>query len=56
MLFMDNEEEGRKPVKPFLEEVDKYPGLLQIVLKLEGLDSINVLLMPQESFSMMAIL
>lgn len=36
-VIYGNEEEGRKPVKPFLEEVDKYPGLLQILLKLEGL-------------------
>lgn len=32
-----NEEKGRKPVKTFLNEVNKYPGLLDIIQKVEGL-------------------
>lgn len=32
-----NEEKGRKPVKTFLNEVKKYPGLLDIIQKVEGL-------------------
>ena len=36
-LIYGNEEKGRKPVKNFLVEVNKYPGLLQIIEKIEGL-------------------
>ena len=32
-----NEEKGRKPIKTFLNEVNKYPGLLDIMLAIEGL-------------------
>jgi len=32
-----NTEENRKPIKPFIKEVEKYPGLLDIMLKIEGL-------------------
>lgn len=32
-----NEEKGRKPVKDFLREVNKYPGLLDIVQSIEGI-------------------
>ena len=36
-LIYGNEEKDRKPVKNFLTEVKKYPGLLQIIEKIEGL-------------------
>ena len=32
-----NPEKGRKPVKAFIEEVNKYPGLLDIMMSIEGL-------------------
>lgn len=32
-----NPEKDRKPVKQFIQEVDKFPGLLEIILKIEGL-------------------
>ena len=32
-----NEEKGRKPVREFINEVEKYPGLLEIIQKIEGL-------------------
>lgn len=32
-----NPEKGRKPVKAFLNEVNKYPGLLDIMMYIEGL-------------------
>ena len=32
-----NEEKGRKPVTAFLREVSKYPGLLDIIISIEGL-------------------
>ena len=31
-----NEEKDRKPVKSFLNEVNKYPGLLSIIESIEG--------------------
>lgn len=34
-----NKEKGRKPVKQFIQEVNKYPGLLKIIEDLEGLIS-----------------
>lgn len=34
-----NAEKGRKPVKPFIYEVNKYPGLLDIMMSIEGLIS-----------------
>ncbi len=34
-----NKEKDRKPVKTFLNEVNKYPGLLEIIEKIEGLIS-----------------
>ena len=36
-LVYGNEEKGRKPVKKFINEVNKYPGLLEIIEKIEGL-------------------
>ena len=36
-LVYGNEEKGRKPVKLFIDEVKKYPGLLDIIEKIEGL-------------------
>ena len=36
-LVYGNEEKDRKPVKNFLVEVKKYPGLLEIIEKIEGL-------------------
>lgn len=32
-----NEEKDRKPIKAFLQEVNKYPGLLDIMTSIEGL-------------------
>lgn len=32
-----NEEKERKPVRGFIEEVNKYPGLLDIMISIEGL-------------------
>lgn len=32
-----NEEKGRKSVKNFIQEVKKYPGLLDIMISIEGL-------------------
>ena len=32
-----NPEKGRKPIKAFIEEVNKYPGLLDIMMSIEGL-------------------
>lgn len=32
-----NEEKGRKPIKKFIQEVNKYPGLLNIIINIEGL-------------------
>lgn len=32
-----NKEKDRKPVKTFVQEVNKYPGLLEIIEKIEGL-------------------
>lgn len=32
-----DEEKGRKPVKAFLDEVHKYPGLIDIILGIEGI-------------------
>ena len=34
-----NEEKGRKPVKTFINEVNQYPGLLEIIQGIEGLIS-----------------
>lgn len=36
-LVYGNEEKGRKPVKKFIDEVNKYPGLLGIIENIEGL-------------------
>ena len=36
-LIYGNEEKGRKPVKLFISEVNKYPGLLDIIIGIEGL-------------------
>ena len=36
-LIHGNEEKGRKPVKKFINEVNKYPGLLEIIESIEGL-------------------
>lgn len=35
-LVYGNEELGRKPVKNFINEVNKYPGLLNIIENIEG--------------------
>jgi len=32
-----NPDKGRQPVRPFIAEVEKYPGLLDIILGIEGL-------------------
>lgn len=32
-----NEEKDRKPIKAFINEVEKYPGLLDIMISIEGL-------------------
>lgn len=32
-----NPEKDRKPVRQFIDEVNKYPGLLEIIVKVEGL-------------------
>lgn len=32
-----NEEKGRKPVTAFIREVNQYPGLLDIIVNIEGL-------------------
>ena len=32
-----NEEKGRKPIIQFIKEMEKYPGLLDIVISIEGL-------------------
>jgi DNA polymerase-3 subunit alpha len=34
--FNGNEEENRKPVKEFIREVEKYPNLKEVAMKLEG--------------------
>ena len=36
-LIYGNDEKGRKPVKNFINEAKKYPGLLDIIEKIEGL-------------------
>jgi len=36
-LVYGNEEKDRKPVKNFIAEVNKYPGLLDIIVGIEGL-------------------
>lgn len=36
-MYSGNEEEDRKPVKDFVKEVNKYPGLFDIMQKIEGL-------------------
>lgn len=36
-LIYGNEEKGRKPVKQFINEAKKYPGLLEVIEKIEGL-------------------
>lgn len=38
-LVYGDEEKGRKPVKQFINEVKKYPGLLRIIETIEGLIS-----------------
>ena len=32
-----NKEKGREPVKDFIKEVKQYPGLLEIIMKIDGL-------------------
>jgi len=36
-VLYGNEEKGRKPIQSFINEVNKYEGLLDIMLKIEGL-------------------
>ena len=31
-----NEEKGRKPITTFIREVNQYPGLLDIIVRIEG--------------------
>ena len=38
-IYYGNPEKGRKPVKLFINEVDQYPGLFDIMLGIEGLIS-----------------
>lgn len=35
--FYGNEEKGRKPIREFIREVEKYPRLKETALKIEGL-------------------
>ena len=35
-VIYGNEEKGRKPSMTFIEEVNNYPGLLDIIMKIEG--------------------
>ena len=35
--FYGDESKGRKPIKEFIEEIDKYEGLKEIILSIEGL-------------------
>lgn len=37
--FFGNEEKGRKPIKEFIKEIDKYEGLRDILLSIENLIS-----------------
>ena len=37
--FFGNEKKGRKPVKEFIDRVEKYDGLKDIMLSIEGLIS-----------------
>lgn len=36
-VIYGNEEKGRKPIQQFIEAVDKYPGLLDIIYGIDGL-------------------
>ena len=36
-VVFGNEKKNRKPVKTFIREVNKYPGLLDIIINIEGL-------------------
>lgn len=36
-VVFGNEEKGRKPITTFVKEVKKYPGLLDIIIAIEGL-------------------
>ena len=36
-MVYGNEEKGRKPVAKFVQEIEKYPGLLDIITNIEGL-------------------
>jgi DNA polymerase-3 subunit alpha len=36
-VIYGNEEKDRKPVAPFIREVNNYPGLLSIIMSIEGL-------------------
>lgn len=36
-VYYGNEEKGRKPITTFINEVNKYPGLLDIMFGIEGL-------------------
>ena len=35
-VIYGNEEKDRKPVAPFIREVNNYPGLLSIIMSIEG--------------------
>ena len=36
-VLYGNEEKERKPVQSFINEVEKYPGLLEIIASIDGL-------------------
>lgn len=36
-VLYGNEEKGTKPIKSFINEIEKYPGLLEILEAIEGL-------------------
>ena len=36
-VVFGNDEKGRKPVSTFIKEVDKYPGLLEIIMRISGI-------------------
>lgn len=61
-VIQGNEEKGRAPIRNFIEEVSKYPGLLDIILKIEGLvnkrsqHASGVILYNQEFFKTNALM
>ena len=55
-LFFGNEQKGRTPNKNFIKEVEQYPGLKELLLKIEGLivqagiHASGVIYPPQEDY------